>query len=77
MKTRAQRRHEAERIKAKTKRKLEVYNKNSFLYHHYTPREIGRAAAMHCTHQCWMCQMHDDTKRKQLLTDLLKLQSDE
>jgi hypothetical protein len=53
MRTRGERRHHAERSKARTKRTLQIIW--GFDAAHITPKRIGRNAAMHCTCPCWMC----------------------
>lgn len=47
--TRGERRHHAERAKAKAKRKLQQWKFDA------TPERVGKNAAMHGTCPCWMC----------------------
>lgn len=76
MKSRAQRRHNAERIKKKTKRKLKVWwywGRESDL----TDKVIGRQAAMHCTHICKMCHAGWDEPLKLRLAAHLKINKED
>ena len=72
MKTKAQRRHDAERIKAKTKRKLKVWWYRD-REHELDNKVIGRQAAMHCTHICKMCHAGWDEPLKFRLAAHLKI----
>lgn len=66
--SRGERRHQAERIKARAARinhiwhgqNVLVKSRSRFTTEYYTAQElrrvIGRLSAMHCTHQCGMCK---------------------
>lgn len=68
--TRAQRRTNDFKKKAKASAILKRWNKNP------TPVEVGRAASMHNTCPCWMCTEKEDENKRRFLSDLTKLHGD-
>lgn len=68
--TRALRRYAVERAKAKARRKLE---RGWMADEPPTPRQVGKAAAMHNTCPCGMCTTRDPrpTRQRELFMSLL------
>jgi len=64
---RAIRRHHDERVKAKTKRKMQAWDMT------VTPKRVGIQAAVHNTCSCWMCTEAPYENKRRASRDLTKL----